>query len=263
MESPRAYGRRPFKVAVVHGGPGAVGEMAPVACRLASKRGILEPIQTATSLQGQVEELKSTLEHDGDPPITLIGFSWGAWLSLIVTASYPTLTKKLILIGSGPFEESYVSQLQQARLSRFTEEERTEYESILKSMEDPAVTEKNKLLERLGVLASRTDEYDPIEKEPHESALLSRTGDLYQSVWKDAAELRRTGKLLEFAQRIQCPVVAIHGDYDPHPAEGVRRPLSAVLKDFRFVMLKQCGHKPWIERWARKEFFRILEEELD
>lgn len=75
--------------------------------------------------------------------------------------------------------------------------------------------------------------------------------------------MRRTGKLLELAKQIHCGVMAIHGDYDPHPAEGVREPLSAVLKDFRFVLLKQCGHKPWIERQAKEEFFRVLERELD
>jgi hypothetical protein len=38
--------------------------------------------------------------------------------------------------------------------------------------------------------------------------------------------------------------------------------LSNVLKDFRFILLKKCGHKPWIERHARVEFYKILQEEL-
>ena len=57
-------------------------------------------------------------------------------------------------------------------------------------------------------------------------------------------------------------MVAIHGDTDPHPADGVQIPLEAVLKDFQFILLKNCGHKPWIERRAREEFFRILDKEL-
>ena len=81
-------------------------------------------------------------------------------------------------------------------------------------------------------------------------------------MWKDGAELRRSGNLLKLGRHITCPVVAIHGDGDPHPSEGVQEPLSAILRDFRFILLKKCGHKPWIERKAREEFFRILEEEL-
>jgi len=68
---------------------------------------------------------------------------------------------------------------------------------------------------------------------------------------------------LELGKRIECPVVAIHGNYDPHPAEGVERPLSAVLNNFRFVLLEKCGHSPWIERQAKEKFYEILEEELE
>ncbi|HTX43639.1 MAG TPA: alpha/beta hydrolase, partial [Methanocella sp.] len=86
--------------------------------------------------------------------------------------------------------------------------------------------------------------------------------DMYRSVWGEAAQLRRSGELLRIAKRISCPVVAIHGDYDPHPAEGVEKPLSKAVKDFRFILLKDCGHEPWNERRARGTFYSILREEL-
>jgi len=57
-------------------------------------------------------------------------------------------------------------------------------------------------------------------------------------------ELRKSGKLLKLGKQIKYPVIAIHGDYDPHPAEGVLIPLSSILKYFRFLLLKHCGHKP-------------------
>jgi len=81
-------------------------------------------------------------------------------------------------------------------------------------------------------------------------------------VWPDAAELRRSGELLRLGKHIKCPVVAIHGDYDPHPAEGVQKLLSAILQIFRFILLKDCGHRPWIEREAKDEFYGILKKEL-
>lgn len=74
--------------------------------------------------------------------------------------------------------------------------------------------------------------------------------------------MRKSGQLLEIACKIRCPVVAIHGDYDPHPAAGVREPLAKVVQDFRFVLLEKCGHKPWAEREARDEFYGVLEREL-
>ncbi len=50
MKNLRKYGEAPFKVAVIHGGPGAPGEMAPVARELSSVSGVLEPLQTATTI---------------------------------------------------------------------------------------------------------------------------------------------------------------------------------------------------------------------
>lgn len=262
MKPLRTYGRPPFSVAVIHGGPGLGGEMAPVARELAADWGVLEPIQTATSLPGQVEELKAALERSGDLPVILIGFSWGAWLCFIASAKYPSLAKKLVLVGSGPFEHEYLEEIQATRLSRLSEDERAEYRSIIKILNGPAAEGKPAAFARLGELASRTDEYDPEVEVPGESGLVGRQRNMFHGVLEEAQELRRSGKLLGLGKQIQCPVVAVHGDYDPHPAEGVRKPLSGVLKTFRFILLKDCGHRPWIERQARDKFYGILSEEL-
>ncbi len=246
-------------MAVIHGGPGAAGEMAPVARELAPCRGVLEPLQTAASLRGQVEELRTVLEKKGDLPVTLVGFSWGAWLSFIFAADHPALVRKLILIGSGPYEEEYAARIQATRLSRLSEEERTELKSLIGVLASPASEDRSSAFARFGALSSKADAYDPIV---YESEVIDFRVDIFESIWGEAAELRRSGKLLELAKSIKFPVTAIHGDYDPHPAEGVEKPLSAVLKSFRFILLKNCGHMPWIERESREEFFRILKEEL-
>lgn len=46
----RRYGKSPFITAVIHGGPGAAGEMAPVARELSRTGGVLEPLQTAETV---------------------------------------------------------------------------------------------------------------------------------------------------------------------------------------------------------------------
>jgi pimeloyl-ACP methyl ester carboxylesterase len=259
MKNLRAYGKAPFHVAVIHGGPGAAGEMAPVARELASGWGVLEPLQTAASAEGQIEELKTVLEKNADLPVFLIGFSWGAWLSYMVAARHPSLVKKLILIGSGPFEEKYAARIEETRLNRLSEEERTEVESLHEVLDNPTAKGKKRAFARFGALFSKADAYDPIK---HESEAIDFDPDIFQSVWKEAAELRRSGKLLQLARKIRCPVVAIHGDYDPHPAEGVQKPLSAILENFRFILLAHCGHKPWIERQAKDKFREFLKKQL-
>lgn len=262
MRDPRNHGSAPFGVAVIHGGPGAAGEMAPVARELAPEWGVLEPFQTAMSLQGQVKELSALLEAHAALPATLVGFSWGAWLSFIVAAHHPTMVKELILVGSGPFEHRYVDSIEKTRLSRLSEAERVEYVSIIERLRDPAAKGKPEAFARLGALAAKTDAYDSIVSKSGESGSAGAQGNAFHDVLQEAVGIRRSGKLLELAKHIQCPVVAIHGDHDPHPAEGVQEPLSSVLKNFQFVLLENCGHKPWIERQAREAFYRVLREQL-
>ncbi len=236
--------------------------MAPVARQLACGYGVLEPIQIATTLEGQVQELERILERHSSPPVVLIGFSWGAWLSFIVAARYPALVKKLILVGCGPLEERYLSALHETRSSRLTADEKTEFESLLQALSSPATKDKDRVLARLGSLALKVDTYDALMDQVSDADRIDPHGDIYQSVWDAAAKMRRNGELLGLAAHIQCPVLAIHGDYDPHPAVGVEKPLSAVLKDFRLVVLEKCGHTPWIERQARERFYSVLNAAL-
>jgi pimeloyl-ACP methyl ester carboxylesterase len=262
MQRLRTYGKPPYDVAVVHGGPGAGGEMAPVARELAPGWGVLEPIQTATTLEGQVRELRKVLETDGSPPITLVGHSWGAWLSFIVAARHPALVRKLILVGSGPFEQKYVATLERTRMERLSEAERVALQTAINVLGGAAGEDRDRALKRLRDLTLKTDFYDPLVGEGVEADAFGLNAELYQGVWHEAAKMRRSGRLLRLADGVRCPVVAIHGDYDPHPAEGVRVPLSARIERFRFLLLRSCGHTPWRERQARDRFFDVLEREL-
>ena len=74
MKNLRKYGSKPYNIAVIHGGPDAPGEMAPVARELSCIISILEPLQTAANIKGQVKELKIILGENGTLPVVLIVF---------------------------------------------------------------------------------------------------------------------------------------------------------------------------------------------
>ena len=258
MNNLRTYGDAPYRVAVIHGGPGAPGEMAPVARELSPNIGVLEPLQTADSINGQVAELKNVLEKSGNPPITLIGFSWGGWLSFIFAARHPSMVKKLIFVSSGPFDEKYVAQIMETRFKHLNADEKNEA-LLLFSTLDSACMKGNRFI-RFGELMDKADSFDSL---PHDSETLPGNPDIYQKVWAEASKIRRSRKLLNLGKMIRCPVVAIHGDYDPHPAVGVQEPLSRVLQDFRFILLEKCGHHPWFERQAKQQFYDVLGKEIE
>jgi pimeloyl-ACP methyl ester carboxylesterase len=255
----RKYGNAPLNVAVIHGGPGARGEMAAVARELAKTRGVLEPLQAALTIDGEVEELRRVLVENTVLPMILVGHSWGAWLSLLLAACYPALVSKLILVSSAPFNQEYAFGIDRMRLERLNTVEREEVGLLKAELDNPTFTgDKNILMERVGKLLSRSDSFDSL---PHANETECRW-DIFSAVWKQAVDMRRSGALLEMTKNIKCPVAAIHGDYDPHPAEGVRIPLSGALKDFRFFLLGKCGHVPWYERQASGGFYEILNKEI-
>ncbi len=260
MNNLRKYGKPPYTVALVHGGPGAPGEMAPVARELSAICGILEPLQTRDTLQGQVEELQTVLAEYGLLPLTLIGYSWGAMLSYMVAARNPSLVGKLILVSSAVFEERYAAGIMETRLSRLSSGERLTVDRLTRGLDDRAGKGKDRVFAQLGALIARADSYDPIPDIKDE--VIEYQHHVFQRVWGEAARLRGNGGLLAMGQAIRCPVLAIHGDYDPHPADGVRVPLSRVLSDFRFLLLERCGHCPWRERHARDSFYATLRNEL-
>ena len=258
MKNLRKYGKTPFTIAVIHGGPGASGEMAPVARELSLIQGTLEPFQSSTSIQGQIQELHTALKKYGDLPMILIGHSWGAWLIFLYAAQYPSAVKKIILVSSGPFKEKYAKHIMEIRLNRLNREEKKQVSTLFDRLEYSQEINKNKVFAQIGQYLFKTDSCHPLQK----IEAVDCNYEIFQSIWKEAEQVRRSGTLLESGKQIRCPVVAIHGDYDPHPFEGVQQPLSSVISDFRFILLKDCGHYPWIERDAKKRFYEILHEEL-
>ena len=251
------YGKPPWNIVLLHGGPGAPGEMASVARELDDGFGILEPYQTANSVSGQVEELHQQIHAQAKLPVVLVGFSWGAWLGIFYTHTYPLDVEKLILIGSGPITQEYVEDLMPVRLAKLPADQRKEVDHLIHTMTSGKPDKQD--FSRFGQLISRADAFELLP-----DASESNIPDIenYQAVWPEASKLRRSGELLQMAAEIACPVVAIHGLQDPHPILGVQVPLSKNLKDFRMIPLDRCGHKPWQERYARDAFFRILEHEL-
>jgi len=260
MENLRTYGRPPYRVAVIHGGPGAPGCMAPVARELADAWGVLEPLQTADTLAGQVAELRAVLAGAGEVPLVLIGSSWGAMLAVVLAAHHPECVRRLLLVGSGAFTERHAAAVQATRWSRFSAAERREWTALADAaFGDPDRPEADAAFAKLGALATRADACDLLTTD---TGALAHQARIYGRVWPEMAELRRCGGLLELARSVRCPVTAIHGDCDSHPADGVATPLSAVLTDFRFILMERCGHLPWLERHARDAFFRTLRAEL-
>ncbi|MDY0385873.1 MAG: hypothetical protein RBT65_01825 [Methanolobus sp.] len=83
-----------------------------------------------------------------------------------------------------------------------------------------------------------------------------------QKTRNEASYLRRCGKMLDMGEHIKSPVLAIHGNHNPHPFQGLKAPLSKLVKDFRFTLLNNCGQYPLQEKHASEELYQVIENEL-
>jgi len=253
----RKYGQQPYQIGLLHGGPGAAGEMKPVAETLSKDFGVLECLQTEKSINRQIKELHEQLTSSAEIPVILIGFSWGAWLGILFASKYPNLVKKLILISSGALESKYNVDLMKIRLNRLSKSNREEAEKIIATIN--ANNSDNETLKRFGELMTIADSFDYLSDD---SDSIELNMEIYQSVWQEAARLRDTNELINCADKIECPIVVFHGEFDPHPIDGVEKPLSERVKNAKIVRLQKCGHTPWKEVFAKDEFYRLLRDEL-
>lgn len=256
----RKYGNKPFKIAIVHGGPGACGSVAPIGEKLSKLFGIgvIEPIQTKCSISELIEELYAQVNSNTKEPITMLGHSWGAWLVVLFGAKYPELVKQIILVGSGPFKKEYVGQIMQRRLNNLSESDAELFRHLLSQLKSDSVADKDEILEKLGTLAEKSDSYAILDMQDREIDPLPTDGEMYASVWPQADDMRSSGGLVRGLNELKCTVTVIHGEYDSHPVEGVLEPLRESGVTFEAHVLPKCGHSPFNEKFAYERFYQIL-----
>lgn len=245
------YGRKPYKIALVHGGPGAAGSLHCAAQILAEKFGVIEPLQSAHSVNGQIEELHCQLCEAQAEDIVLLGHSWGAWLVLLYAARYSGVARKIIMVDSAPLEEVYVPQILTRRLARLEPNEQIQFKYLMTQLGD--ISKENML--QLQRMLTKTENYSIVD----DSYSNFMDQQIYADVWPEAAEIRRQGGLHRAAGKINIPVYIIHGSYDPHPVQGVLVPMVRAGAEPETVILQKCGHNPFIERLARDKFYHIVE----
>lgn len=250
------HGSPPYRIAVVHGGPGACGSLARMAEELSRRmnRGVLEPIQAAGTLEELTDELYGQLQtFSPAEQVSLVGHSWGGWLSVLCAAKYPRKVASLVLVGCAPFEDRYVPKILENRLGKLPLGERSCFTRLLEKLSGGASEGEIRQVE---AFVERTDNVCLLPSERDSSGIFR--GDVYASIWEQAADWRTRGLLVGKLEEIVCPVYVIHGQDDPHPLEGVVEPLSRRGVRYQVQVLKNCGHSPFREKGARAGFFLRL-----
>lgn len=254
----REYGRSgPFVVAV-HGGPGAPGSIGTLAKEMGQYARVVEPFQRGSgdmplAVDTHIEDMKNVISQYavGEKAI-VVGHSWGAMLALAFAACYPGLVGKLIIIGCGTFDvksrEAYNDELER-RFGRSVSEVAEEIMS--------GVGSANEKMARLGDVFGRAQSFDA-EEEDGEGAACDMKAQ--KETWADMVRLQADGTYPQKFSEIDCPVIMLHGDYDPHPGKMIHETLARFVPAIEYIEFHRCGHYPWRERHARSEFLQKLRE---
>jgi pimeloyl-ACP methyl ester carboxylesterase len=257
----RTYGETGPEVIVLHGGPGAVGNAAPIARGLADAFRVLEPWQRGAGLQPltvdrHVDDLDGVMALHCEGRPALVGESWGAMLGLAYAAEHPERVSALVLVGCGTFDTAARARLQQT----LRERQAVPLKEELARLAEAGVS-ADELQAELYRLTRSLYDYDLIEAEDEE---IDQPFDMrgHQETWDDMVRQQAEGRYPAAFAAIRLPVLMLHGTHDPHPGEMIRDSLLPYMPQLRYHALDRCGHSPWLERWAREEFFAVLREWL-
>ncbi len=240
----RSYGDSGPVVLVLHGGPGAAGDAAPLARELARSFRVLEPLQRPSggprplTVADHILDLRDLISDRQAPtPPAVVGHSWGAMLALAFASAHLGLAGPLVLVGCGTFDLAA-----RARLHAILEER------------DPgglARSDPDRLLPLYScdLIASASE---PVEFDPRAQ----------RETWADMLRLQSEGVYPAAFSVIRGPVLMLHGAQDPHPGPMIFDTLRRHIPQIEYRQFDRCGHYPWLEKSARTPFFAALNEWL-
>jgi pimeloyl-ACP methyl ester carboxylesterase len=224
---------------------------------LADPLHVLEPWQRWSSgvqltVDRHVEDLAGVISRDipGDKP-ALVGVSWGAMLALVFTSRYPDRVSALALVGCGTFDRRARRRLQDTLAQRTSPELKAKLAELDSRFPDEGerLAQAHRLSDSLYTYCRAADAEDPVEH-------FDPKGQV--ETWDDMVRLQESGVYPARFVSIQCPVLMLHGSYDPHPGPLIRDSLKPYIPHLEYREFERCGHSPWIEAHARDGFIAEL-----
>jgi pimeloyl-ACP methyl ester carboxylesterase len=250
-------------VVVLHGGPAAAGEAAPIARGLADSFRVLEPWQRGSSelpltVARHVADLHELVEGrcEGSRP-ALVGESWGAMLALAYAATHPASAGPIVLIGCGTFDSAARARMLANLEQRMDEDTRRRLERLPKEFSDP-----KEMLKKRYELTRTLYMVDPVATDQGNEDCESFDVLAHNETWEDMVRLQEEGVYPAAFAAIRSPVLMLHGAGDPHPGQMIRASLEPYLPQLEYREWERCGHSPWLERAVRDQFFAVLRDWL-
>lgn len=257
---------------ILHGGPGLdhsyfLPQMEKLADRYeliffdqrACGKSSIHLDSTAMTLDALVEDIDRVRDAYNLNTMNLMGHSWGGLLAMFYAIKHGDRLNSLILVNSTP-PTSWLQAASFKIIEQRTSREDSAAEASLAQTEefrrrDPAAMQKYFRLLFRGTFANRllADELT-LSFGPDYGARSALVHYLAKDPQLQSYDL--LGRL----ETITCPVLIIGSDHDLAPAES-NELIHARIKGSRYVLMKNCGHFPFIE--APSQFFPAVRDFLE
>jgi pimeloyl-ACP methyl ester carboxylesterase len=178
-------------------------------------------------------------------------------LALAYAAEHPEDAGPLVIIGCGTFDVESRKRMHSILEERMDESTRNQLAAIPKKYPDPDAQ-----LMKVFELNRPLYDYNAAGCERRESPVVSFDMRAHKETWQDMLKLQEGSIYPSAFSSIKSHVLMLHGAYDPHPGRMIRDSLTPHLPQLEYRELDKCGHRPWIERAVRNDFFVFLKSWL-
>jgi len=251
---------------LLHGGPGAHHDyLLPQMLRLAqSPRGDQRDLlfydqrgggrsrsdsrdkEGHVTWETHVADLERVIAELRPEPLTVVGYSWGGLLALLYAREaaagrvQPAPTR-MVLIDPAPVARRWREQFEREFARR---QAGPEVQSLREELAASGLRERDMEAYRHRSFELSVAGYFANPRAARDLTPFRVTGRIQQSVWESLGDY----DLLADAdfQRIDAPILIVHGRQDPIPLQSSEECASALHATL--VVIDQCGHVPYVEQ---------------
>lgn len=262
----RIEGEGPETLVVVHGGPGNSLEsvrldLAPLARhrrviyydQRGNGRSELVGDGARLTVAHHIADLESIRRHFGMERMTLLGNSWGGLLVSAYAAAHPDRVARLVLHAPAPPSMAYLRVMNDRLLARADERlspaERRRFAEIRDA--DFWLTSPDPFATCHEFLATifRLYRFDPVTAPPFRGDVCAGSREavrrqmwVNKMVWRSLGDFDLEGPV----ERVEAPVLVIHGVADVVPLDGSRA-WATHYPHGRLLVLQRSGHLVHLE----------------
>ncbi len=113
-------------------------------------------------------------------------------------------------------------------------------------------------MKRISLLFQKSDNYCLQDSELHKADKVD--SEMHNTICSETARLRTSGKISDSFRSIKCKLYLIQGATNPYPVNGITISLQEVEVACETYVLDKCGHSPYMEQYAKDEFYEIMHQ---